>query len=1471
MATVPQRIRRTARNGVLRIIRTVTPRARPVKPKYRGPKVEGTGGDWGIDEINRKSSRQATPRGAMSGVQIRSGIWYPIIRPESLVQLTDMVWIVGATVDRVIEESTKGGYRFDPKFGAKCLVCDAEYDSKPEECETEGCGGREFEQADPKLLEPVTMLLERPNWDDETKRVYKPFGDLLRDVVYYMLVIDDWHWEVVFDEAQEAPSQIWSVNSEFMRQVADAGLRIGKWFCPECLKRRGVDRATYNKEIEECPECHTALLRTHWIQIDENEEVKAVWAKTEILHDQARARGKRVMGRSKVLRCWAMAQILRWMEVHQWSIYSGQHDPANFITIPWMTQAEVNDMMADWAKFQEDHPTYSGSMWLGLASSVSPEQKGGAVQVNNLMGKLVDLDAVNLAMHYTKAICMNFGVSPEMIGVQEAGKLGHPEEVLQVSYDTIQEVQTQQEDFVNHQLMPFYPEAAEQWVFKMNPPAPEDEKKKAEEALAWVNVLNALRQAGAVATLDPSIQKDWPIQIESWQEPMMPGQLGGPEEGFPPEESGTPPPGEPGQGPGEEDEPLPFRWSFLEPMGKGLVARKAWVPYTGPHGGRGWRRGDEVRYQTAKPSEREPRAPSTPSTGAGPESEEGYQRPVTEQRIDEIVQRLVEATNPHSANHVDTIARVLRHNLFRDRSEASDVLGIDNPSELGDLDEEEAKWTGGDRPDIRDVRQRIGNGEAKMLKFQKTYNHILDRISHLPPKPFIEPEDPSGDEISLKRLQQARTDHTFNAFRGLYADRDVMYRVSQEREATVLLKEADSWSFDPGIAAGFACSGYQGPQEDRDPVLLHFEASEDDIISGWPFSGYRNERELVIGAKAFGKEFEATHVIKTTFGAIAKELVDDSIRQDILNRPRNAEREIWVVSIRKKKAPTETKRKKGNLLDLADQDNDVALQRAIRGEGWLWYEPPEERKRPERGTSRPTKEEYFEDRLARKEWVPYTGSRGGHGWKETTTGEIRYQREKPAGEAHPRAEEPGAPAKPELAPGEVDLERQPTPATLEKWVEKAMADPRIQKFKGAIAAGEATFKKFRREDGTYEPERAKLHEDIIERLLNPKAKAEEGETPRVIFLLGQPASGKTTVLGRYAQQLGRQWTTISADDAKRLLPEYEGWNAALLHEESSDIAEGKLKNRALAEKHHIVMDWTGANVDKVRKEVEHFAENGYDITLLYVDVPIEASVFRAYRRLTQEGRYVPLDYITGRIDKKPLRSYEEMKSHPAVKHWAHFDNSGSTVRIVDAGEREPGRGRMPTIEERLTEDWNNQRTLPDKPFRSHIGWALSNRLDRNNIDASLNKALEDGERDWKEFRIYRKYATPRDTSPLDKEEKEVLEKHRGIPQACWYNSQLAVARDERLTYVEGVWTSAENGFHPVPHGWVELNGKVIDLTLPTEDRDKGIYYGVPFKRQDVMRVLAEEGTGRPMAMGPPRSKRRAMREDNRRRRAEVGA
>jgi hypothetical protein len=92
---------------------------------------------------------------------------------------------------------------------------------------------------------------------------------------------------------------------------------------------------------------------------------------------------------------------------------------------------------------------------------------------------------------------------------------------------------------------------------------------------------------------------------------------------------------------------------------------------------------------------------------------------------------------------------------------------------------------------------------------------------------------------------------------------------------------------------------------------------------------------------------------------------------------------------------------------------------------------------------------------------------------------------------------------------------------------------------------------------------------------------------------------------------------------------------------------------------------------------------------------------------------------------------------------------------------------------------------------------------------------------------------------------------------CFYNSQRLVMCDvsHQMVYVEGyAWSPISD---PILHGWVVLNGKVIDVTLPaltTADlalpnprQVRGVfsgraYLGVPFQRTYVAERLEATGS-----------------------------
>ena len=112
---------------------------------------------------------------------------------------------------------------------------------------------------------------------------------------------------------------------------------------------------------------------------------------------------------------------------------------------------------------------------------------------------------------------------------------------------------------------------------------------------------------------------------------------------------------------------------------------------------------------------------------------------------------------------------------------------------------------------------------------------------------------------------------------------------------------------------------------------------------------------------------------------------------------------------------------------------------------------------------------------------------------------------------------------------------------------------------------------FKRPDGTYTEDRAKLHDEVLAQTMEGKTPIEK---PTIIMLGGGPASGKTTLVN--AQKIGEGNTvSINADEFKENLPEFkenpnDSTMAGRLHEETERYGahavaagrRGRLQRRA---------------------------------------------------------------------------------------------------------------------------------------------------------------------------------------------------------------------------------------------------------------------------------------------------------------------
>lgn len=202
---------------------------------------------------------------------------------------------------------------------------------------------------------------------------------------------------------------------------------------------------------------------------------------------------------------------------------------------------------------------------------------------------------------------------------------------------------------------------------------------------------------------------------------------------------------------------------------------------------------------------------------------------------------------------------------------------------------------------------------------------------------------------------------------------------------------------------------------------------------------------------------------------------------------------------------------------------------------------------------------------------------------------------------------------------------------------------------------------YRSASGRWSVGRRKLHRDIVRRVLETGNVAGAGERPQAVILIGPPGAGKTKAGVPLAKAMGVQFTVINADDVKELLPEYEGWNAALVHEESSWLAEEMIYFLALMQRRHVLLDLTGTNQEKIGQMAVDMSADNYDVHIIFVDLPAWQSVGRAWTRFQTNplnrlpgvvfGRFVPPRYVYNVVDGKPALTYEYLKGLQAVKSW----------------------------------------------------------------------------------------------------------------------------------------------------------------------------------------------------------------------------
>ena len=187
----------------------------------------------------------------------------------------------------------------------------------------------------------------------------------------------------------------------------------------------------------------------------------------------------------------------------------------------------------------------------------------------------------------------------------------------------------------------------------------------------------------------------------------------------------------------------------------------------------------------------------------------------------------------------------------------------------------------------------------------------------------------------------------------------------------------------------------------------------------------------------------------------------------------------------------------------------------------------------------------------------------------------------------------------------------------------------------------------------------------------------QDKKPKVVFMAGLPASGKTYATQNFYEKVpgskgkliqdknGEKYLVLNADDVKAYLPEFnKGIGAQLVHNESSHLVGNMIKS--FSNKNvNIVVDGTLAKTDKAIDQIGLFKKQGYETNVTYVTVPVKTAIDRAANRYKEEGRFVPYGLIP-EYEKKIEKTMHFVKG--SVDTFRHIDNTGvKPVIIAESG------------------------------------------------------------------------------------------------------------------------------------------------------------------------------------------------------------
>ena len=167
---------------------------------------------------------------------------------------------------------------------------------------------------------------------------------------------------------------------------------------------------------------------------------------------------------------------------------------------------------------------------------------------------------------------------------------------------------------------------------------------------------------------------------------------------------------------------------------------------------------------------------------------------------------------------------------------------------------------------------------------------------------------------------------------------------------------------------------------------------------------------------------------------------------------------------------------------------------------------------------------------------------------------------------------------------------------------------------------------------------------------------------KAVIILGPPAAGKSTIANPIARKMGA--SIVDADEAKKVLPEYQGGiGANAVHEESSFMSD--LLFKALMEEgDNLVIPKVGGKVDSIERTISLLKSKGYNVELVDMKVGAAAAMQRMIMRFINTGRLINPEYVKN-VGDNPSLTFDALKEKGVADGYYRIDNEGGRDDFKD--------------------------------------------------------------------------------------------------------------------------------------------------------------------------------------------------------------